>query len=161
MDSSSHLCGPDPGLHSPSLFHEVLTMLTINRIAKVDSIVGSLLAALHRAVDRIGDKHETLIVNAAYKVAEAKAAAIGKTENKISNLEDARSELVAHGVEAKVLLQEKYKAALAALDKELAAKGDKLDTDLAAAAEALVTANKDYAATIRAVNEKLGVEVGA
>ena len=48
----------------------------------------------------------------------------------------------------------------AALDKELAAKGDKLDTDLAAAAEALVAANKDYDATVRAANDKLGVEVG-
>ena len=60
-----------------------------------------------------------------------------------------------------MLLQEKYKAALAALDKELAAKGDKLDTDLAAAAEALVAANKAYDATVKAANEKLGVEVDA
>ena len=101
------------------------------------------------------------LVDAAYKVAEAKAAVIDKTEDKISDLEDARTELVAHGVEARVLLQEKYKAALAALAKELEAKGDKLDTDLAAAAEALVAANKAYDATIRAANEKLGVEVDA
>ena len=136
-------------------------MLTIDRLAKIDTIATRIIAALHRGIEWVGDHYEARLVDAAYRVAEAKAAAIGKTEDKISDLEDARSELVAHGVEAKVLLQEKYKAALAALDKELAAKGDKLDTDLAAAAEALVAANKDYDATIRAANEKLGVEVKA
>lgn len=136
-------------------------MLTIDRLAKIDTIATRIIAALHRGIEWVGDHYEARLVDAAYRVAEAKAAAIGKTEDKISDLEDARSELVAHGVEAKVLLQEKYKAALAALDKELAAKGDKLDTDLAAAAEALVAANKDYDATIRAANEKLGVEVDA
>ena len=136
-------------------------MVTIDRLAKIDNIATRIIAALHRGIEWVGDHYEARLVDAAYRVAEAKAAAIGKTEDKISDLEDARSELVAHGVEAKVLLQEKYKAALAALDKELTAKGDKLDTDLAAAAEALVAANKDYDATIRAANEKLGVEVDA
>lgn len=136
-------------------------MLTIDRLAKIDSLAMRIIAALYRGIEWVGDHYEARLVDAAYRVAEAKAAAIGKTEDKISNLEDARSELVAHGVEAKVLLQEKYKAALAALDKELAAKGDKLDTELAAAAEALVATSKDYAATIRAANEKLGVEVDA
>ena len=136
-------------------------MLTIDRLAKIDNIVANIIAALYRGVEWVGDRCEARLVDAAYRVAETKAAAIGKAEDNISNLEDARSELVAHGVEAKVLLKEKYKAALAALDKELAAKGDKLDSDLAAAAEALVAANKDYDATIRAANEKLGVEVDA
>ena len=136
-------------------------MLTIDRLAKIDNIATRIIAALHRGIEWVGDHYEARLVDAAYRVAEAKAAAIGKTEDKISDLEDKRSELVAHGVEAKVLLQEKYKAALAALAKELEAKGDKLDTDLAAAAEALVAANKDYDATIRAANEKLGVEVDA
>ena len=135
-------------------------MLAIDRLVKIDNIATRIIAALHRGIEWIGDHYEARLVGAAYKVAEAKAAAIGKAEDKISDLEDARSELVAHGVEAKVLLQEKYKAALAALGKELAAKGDKLDTDLAAAAEALVAANKDYDATVRAANDKLGVEVG-
>ena len=135
-------------------------MLTIDRLHKVDTIATRIIAALHRGIEWVGDHYEARLADAAYRVAEAKAAAIGKAEDKISDLEDARSELVAHGVEARVLLQEKYKAALAALDKELAAKGDKLDTDLAAAAESLVAANKDYDATIRAANEKLGVEVG-
>ena len=136
-------------------------MLTIDRLHKVDTIATSILAALYRGIEWIGDHYEARLVDAAYKVAEAQAAAIDKIEDKISDLKDARFELVAHGVEAKVLLQEKYKAARAALDKELEAKGDKLDTALAAAAEALVAANKDYDATIRAANEKLGVEVDA
>ena len=136
-------------------------MLTIERLAKIDSIAMRIMAILYRGLEWVGDQYEARLVDAAYKVADAKAAVIGKVEDKISDLEDARSELVAHGVEAKVLLQEKYKAALAALDKELEAKGDKLDTDLAAAAEALVAANKAYDATIRAANEKLGVEVAA
>ena len=135
-------------------------MLTIDRLAKIDNIASNIIAALYRGAAWVCARYEARLVDAAYRVAESKAAAIGKAEDKISDLEDARSELVAHGVEAKVLLQEKYKAALAALNKELAAKGDKLDTDLAAAAEALVAANKDYDATVRAANEKLGVEVG-
>lgn len=136
-------------------------MLTIDRLAKIDTIATRIIAALHRGIEWVGDHYEARLVDAAYRVVESKADAIDKAEDKISDLEDARSALVAHGVEAKVLLQEKYKAALAALDKELAAKGDKLDTDLAAAAEALVAANKDYDATSRAANEKLGVEVDA
>lgn len=136
-------------------------MLTIERLAKIDNIALYILASLRRGIERLADYYDARLLDAAYRVVEAKAAAIGKAEDKISDLEDARCELLAHGVEAKVLLQEKYKAALAALDKELAAKGDKLDTDLAAAAEALVAVNKDYDTTIRAANEKLGVEVAA
>ena len=136
-------------------------MLTVDRLAKIDSIAMRIMATLYRGLEWVSDLYEARLVDAAYKVAEAEAAAIGKTEDKISDLEDARSELVAHGAEAKVLLQEKYKAALAALDKELEAKGDKLDTDLAAAAEALVAADKAYDATIKAAYTKLGVEVEA
>ncbi len=136
-------------------------MLTIDRLAKIDNIATRIIAAMHRGVEWVGYHYEARLVDAAYRVAEAKAAAIDKTEDKISELEDARSELVAHGVKAKVLLQEKYKAALAALNKELDAKGDKLDTDLAAAAEALVVANKDYDNTIREASEKLRVEIEA
>ena len=136
-------------------------MLTIERLAKIDKLAMRIIPALYRGIDWVGAHIEARLVDAAYRVAEAKAAAIGKAEDKISDIEDARSELVAHGVEARVLLQDKYKAALAALDKELEAKGDKLDTDLAAAAEALVAATKDYDATVRAANDKLGVEVDA
>lgn len=136
-------------------------MLTIDQLVKIDNLATRIITSLHRFIARMGARYDDLLVDAAFRVAEAKTAAIGKAEDKISNLEDARSELVAHSVEAKALLQEKYKAALAALDKELAAKGDKLDTDLAAAAEALVAADKDYDATVQAASEKLGVEVDA
>ena len=136
-------------------------MLTVDRIAKVDSILGSLLTTLYRALERIGDKHEALIVNAAYKVAEAKAVAIGKAEDKISALEDDRAELVAHSVEARDILQRKYRAALDALADEIVAKEDKIHAGLAAAAEELVAATKAYDQTVSAAYEKLGVGVEA
>ena len=136
-------------------------MLTIDRLAKIDNLAQRIIAALYRSIEWAGAHYEARLVDAAYKVAEAKAAAIGKAAAKISDLEDARAELVAHGAEAQAVLREKYKAALAALDKELAAKGDKLDTDLAAAAEALVAADKAYEATVKAASDKLGVEVDA
>ena len=150
-------------------------MLTVDRIAKVDSILGSLLAtlyrahsrldaahtALYRAIDRLGGKHEALIVNAAYKAVEAKAVAIGKAEDKISDLEDDRAELVAYGVEARTILQRKYWAALDALAAEIEAKEDKIRAGLAAAAEELVAADKEYGATVKAAYEKLGVGVEA
>lgn len=136
-------------------------MLTIDRLAKIDNIAISIIIALYRGLEWVGDHYEARLVDAAYKVAEAKATAIGKAAAKISDLEDARAELVAHGAEARDVLREKYKAALAALDKELAAKGDKLGTDLAAAAESLVAADKAYEATVKAASDKLGVEVDA
>lgn len=135
-------------------------MLTIDRLAKIDNLAQRTIGALYRAVERIGDKHETLIVNAAYKVAESKAAAIDKAEDKISDLEDARAELVAYGLEARTILQRKYREALEALTRELEAKDDKLNAELAAA-EALVAANKAYEATVKAASDKLDVEVDA
>ena len=136
-------------------------MLTIDRLAKIDSIAISIITALYRGLEWVGDQYEARLVNAAYKVAEAKAAAIGKAAAKISVIEDARAELVAHEAEAQAVLREKYKAALEALDKELKARGDKLDTALAAAAEALVAAEKAYEATVKAASDKLAIEVRA
>ena len=136
-------------------------MLTIDRLAKIDNLAQRTIDALYRSIWWLGDQYEARLVDAAYKVAEAKAAAIGKAAAKISDLEDARAELVAHGAEAQAVLREKYKAALEALDKELKAKGDKLDSDLAAAAEAMVAADKAYEATVKAASDKLGVEVDA
>lgn len=132
-------------------------MFTIDRLAKLDATTDAVFKALSSGLDWLGLKYEDFLVNTAYRVVEAKAAVIDKTEDKISGLEDARHELAVHGAEAKALLQEKYKAALAVLDKELAAKGDKLDCALAAAAESLVAAKKDYEATVRAANDKLEV----
>ena len=112
-------------------------MLTIDRIAKIDSAALHIYGALHRVLGWLGDRYEARLVDAVYRVAEAKAVAISKAEDKISDLEDARFELVAHGVEAKVLLQEKYKAALADLYKELAAKVDALTTPATAQSKKL------------------------
>ena len=136
-------------------------MLTIDQLAKIDKLATRIIAAVYRGIEWVGARYDDRLVDAAYRVAEAKAAAIGKAEDKISNLEDARSELVAYGVESQVILQQKYKAALDALSAEIAAKEDKINADLAAAAEALVAATKDYDATVRDANDKLGVEVDA
>ena len=136
-------------------------MLTIDQLAKIDNLANSIITAMHRFIARMGARYDDRLVDAAYRVAEAKAAAIGKAEDKISNLEDARSELVAYGVESRTILQQKYKAALDALAAEIVAKEDKINADLAAAAEALVAATKDYDATAKAASEKLGVEVDA
>lgn len=132
-------------------------MLTIDRLAKIDNIATRIIAALHRGIEWVEDHYEDRLVDAAYRVAEAKAAAIDKTEDKISNLEDARSELVDYGVESRAILRQKYKAALGALAAEIVAKEDKINADIAAAAEALVAATKDYDAAVRDANDKLGV----
>ena len=136
-------------------------MLTIDQLVKIDNLANSIITAMHRFIARMGARYDDLLVDVAYRVAEAKAAAIGKAEDKISNLEDARSELVARGVEARAILAMKYRAALDALAAEIVAKEDKINADLAAAAEALVAATKDYDATVRDANDKLGVEVDA
>ena len=136
-------------------------MLTIDQLAKIDDLANRSITAMHRFIARIGARYDDRLVDAAYRVAEAKAAAIGKAEDKISNLEDARSELVAYSIDSQAILQQKYKAALDALAAEIAAKEDKINADLAAAAEALVAATKDYDAAVRDANDKLGVEVDA
>ena len=136
-------------------------MLTIDQLVKIDNLANSIITAMHSFIARMGARYDDQLVDAAYRVAEAKAAAIGKAEDKISNLEDARSELVAYGVESRTILQQKYKAALDALAAEIVAKEDKINADLAAAAEALVAATKDYDAAVRDASDKLGVEVDA
>ena len=136
-------------------------MLTVDRIAKIDSVVLRIIPALYRSIEWVGDHYEALIVNAAYKVAEAKAVAIGKAESKISDLEDDRAELVAYRIEARDILQRKYREALDALSAEIAAKEDKISAGLAAAAEELVAATKAYDQTVSAAYEKLGVGVEA
>ena len=136
-------------------------MLTIDRLAKIDNIAGSILVALHRGVEWIGDHYEARLVDAAYRVAEAKAAAIGKAEDKISDLENDSAELVAYGVEARTILERKHREALEALTREILDKEDKIIDGLAAAAEELVAATKAYDQTVSAAHEKLGVGVEA
>lgn len=134
-------------------------MFTIDRLAKLDAISATVFGSLSAGLDWLGNKYEDFLVNTTHRVVEVKASAIGKAEDKISDLEDARSELVAHGVESRAILQQKHKAALDALAAEIAAKDDKINADLAAAAEALVAATKDYDATVRDANDKLRVDV--
>ena len=134
-------------------------MLTIDRLSKIDSIILRIIPALYRGIEWVGDHYETLLVNAAYKVAEAKAVAIGKVESKISDLEDDRAELQAYALEARVILQRKYREALDALTAELVAKEDNINAGLAAAAEELVAATKAYDQTVDEAYEKLGVGV--
>ena len=134
-------------------------MLTIDRIAKIDSAALHIYGALHRVLGWLGDQYEARLVDAVYRVAEAKAAAIGKAEAKISDLEDDRAELVAHGVEARTILERKHREALEALTREILDKEDKIIAGLAAAAEELVAAAKAYDQTVGAAYEKLGVGV--
>ena len=136
-------------------------MLTIDQLAKIDNLAQRIIAALYRSVGWLGDHYEARLVDAAYRVAESKAAAIGKAEDKISDLEDDRAELVAYGLEARTILQRKYREALEALTREQEAKDDKISAGLAAAAEELVAATKDYDATVREASEKLVIEVDA
>ena len=136
-------------------------MLTIDRLANIDTIATRIIASLHRGVGWIGDQYEARLVDAAYRVAEAKAAAIGKAEAKISDLEDDRAELVAHGVEARTILERKHREALEALTREILDKEDKIIAGLAAAGEELVAATKAYDQTVSAAHEKLGVGVEA
>ena len=136
-------------------------MLTIDRLAKIDNLAQRTIATLYRSIEWLGDHYEARLVDAVYKVAEAKAAAISKVADKISDLADDRAELEAYRVEARDILQRKHRAALDALAAEIAAKEDKISAGLAAAAEELVAASKKYDQTVAAAYDKLGVEVSA
>ena len=136
-------------------------MSTIDALAKIDTIATRIIGALRRGVGWVEDKYEDCLVEATYKVVERKAADIAKSEDKISDVEDASAELEAYAAEAMALLAAKHKAALAALGQEVATKQEKLRADLAAAAEALVAASKAYDATLQEVDDKLGVKVDA
>ena len=136
-------------------------MSTIDTLAKIDTIATRIIGALRRGVGWVEDKYEDCLVEATYKVVERKAADIAKSEDKISDVEDASAELEAYAAEAMALLAEKHKAALAALGQEVATKQEKLRADLATAAEALVAAREAYDATLQEVDDKLGVKVEA
>lgn len=136
-------------------------MLSIDRLDKIDNIATRIITALHRGIEWVGDHYEARLVDAAYRVAEAKAAAIGKTEAKINALEDEQAEATASYIEAKAKLRADFARLIESLDKAQAKTEADIHDKLASAALALVAANKDYDATIRAANEKLGVEVDA
>ena len=136
-------------------------MLTIDRLHKVDTIATSIIAALYRGIEWIGDHYEARLVDAAYKVAESKAAAIGKAAAKISDLEDEQSEAAATYIEAKDKLRADFLRLTASLDKAQAKTEADIQDKLASAALALVAADKAYEATVKAASDKLGVEVDA
>ncbi len=123
-------------------------MFTIDRLAKLDAIANAVFKALNSGLDWLDLKYEDFLTNTAYRVVEAKERAIRKAEEKISALEDSRSELVA-----------KHQIALIALADEIYEREDALLADLAQAAHTLAAAGKDYDATIQAASDKLGVEI--
>lgn len=134
-------------------------MLTIDRLAKIDNIATRIIAALHRGIEWLGDHYEARLVDATLRVAEAKAAAITKVEDKISDLEDDRAELVIYGVEARTIIKQKYKAALDAVATEIVTKEAKINAGLATAIKELVAATKAYDQTSDAAYDKLGIKV--
>ena len=136
-------------------------MLTIDRLAKVDTIVTRIIAALHRGIEWAGDHYEARLVDAAYKVAESKAAAIGKAAAKISDLEDEQAEAAATYIEAKAKLRADFQRLVESLDNAQAKAEADVQDKLASAALALVAADKAYEATVKAASEKLGVGVEA
>lgn len=136
-------------------------MLTIDRLAKLDAVATRTFAALRRGLDWLGDQYETRLVDAAYLVAQSKIKAIIKTEDKISALEDAQAEAAATYIEAKAKLRADFERLVESLDKAQDKAEADMHAKIADAALALVEANKDYDATIKAASDKLGVEIEA
>ena len=135
-------------------------MITIDRLVKIDRIAMRIMAALYRGLEWVGDQYEARLADAAYKVAETKAAAIAKAEDKISDLEDEQAEVGATFIEAKAKLRADFQRLVESLDKAQAKAEADVQDKLAAAALALVAADKAYADTIRAA-KWLDVEVTA
>jgi len=136
-------------------------MLTIDRLAKLDALATRAFTAVRKGVDWLGDQYETRLVNATYRVAEAKAAAIDKTAAKILDLEDAKAEAAAAYIEAKAKLRADFERLAESLDKAQDKATADINAKIADAALALVAANKDYDATVKAASDKLGVEIPA
>lgn len=130
-------------------------MLTIDRLAKIDTLATSVIAALYRGLEWVGDHYEARLVDAAYKVAEAKAKAIGKAAAKISDLEDEQSEAAATYIEAKDKLRADFLRLAESLDKAQAKTEAEIQDKLASAALELVAADKAYEATVKAASDKL------
>ena len=136
-------------------------MLTIDRLAKLDDLATRAFTAVRKGVDWLGDQYEIRLVNATYRVAEAKAAAIDKTAAKILDLEDAKAEAAAAYIEAKAKLRADFERLAESLDKAQDKATADIHAKIADAALALVAANKDYDATVKAASDKLGVEIPA
>lgn len=134
-------------------------MFTIDRLYKLDATANAVFKALSSGLDWLGLKYEDFLVNTTYRVVEAKAAAIDKAEEKISDLEDAKAEAAATYSEAKAKLRADFKRLVEALDNAQAKAKADMHNKIADAALALVAADKEYEATVRAANDKLGVQV--
>lgn len=136
-------------------------MFTIDRLAKLDAIANAVFKALSAGIDWLDLKYEDFLVNATYRVAEAKAAAIDKAEEKISDLEDAKAEAAATYSEAKAKLRADFERLVESLDNAQAKAEADMHDKIADAALALVAARKAYDATIQEADEKLAVKVEA
>lgn len=134
-------------------------MFTIDRLAKLDAIADAVFKALSSGLDWLGLKYEDFLVNTTYRVVEAKAAAIDKAEEKISDLEDAKAEAAAKYIEAKAKLRANFERLVESLDNTQAKAEAAMHDKIADAALALVAADKEYEATVKAAFDKLDVEI--
>lgn len=134
-------------------------MFTIDRLAKLDAIAAAVFKALSAGLDWLGLKYEDFLVNTTYRVVEAKAAAIDKAEAKISDLEDAKAEAAAKYSEAKAKLRADFERLVESLDNAQAKAEADIHDKIADAALALVAADKEYEATVKAAFAKLDVEI--
>lgn len=136
-------------------------MLTIDRLAKIDSIATRIIAALYRGIEWVRDHYEDFLVDTTYRVVEAKERAISRAEYRVYDLEDAQAEAAASYIEAKAKLRADFERLVESLDKAQAKTEADMHDKIAAAALALVAAEKDYDATVKAAFAKLDVEIEA
>lgn len=134
-------------------------MFTIDRLAKIDSIATRIIAALYRGIEWVRDHYEDRLVDATYRVVEAKERAISKAEYKVYDLEDEQAEAAASYSEEKAKLRADFERLVESLDKAQAKTEADMHAKIADAALALVAADKDYEATVKAAFAKLGVEI--
>lgn len=134
-------------------------MFTVDRLAKLDAIANAVFKALSSGLDWLDLKYEDFLINTTYRVVEAKAAAIDKAEEKISDLEDAKAEAVATYSEARAKLRADFERLVESLDNAQAKAEADMNDKIADAALALVAADKEYEATVKAAFAKLDVEI--
>lgn len=136
-------------------------MLTIDRLAKIDSIATRIIDALYRGIKWVHNHYEDRLVNTTYRVVEAKKRAISKAKYKVYDLEDEQAKAAATYSEAKAKLRADFERLVESLDKAQAKTEADMHAKIADAALALVAADKDYEATVKAAFDKLDVEIEA
>lgn len=134
-------------------------MITIDRLAKLDAIANAVFKALSAGLDWLGLKYEDFLVNTTYRVVEAKERAISKAEDKIYGLEDEQAKAAESYSEAKAKLRADFERLVESLDNAQAKAEADMHDKIADAALALVAADKEYEATVKAAFAKLGVEI--